>query len=703
VLVLAGPGSGKTRVLSHRIAWLIQAHGVPPSRIMAMTFTNRAAREMQNRIEGLLSGSLQGIRLGTFHALCARILRREAGSHLPITNDYVIFDTSDQRALIHSVLADDLGLDEKRYRPLQMLGRISQAKNDLLTPETFRPADYLDEITRRAYRIYQERLAANNAVDFDDLLMHTALLFQQHREVLARYQHSTDYILVDEFQDTNGAQYTLLKLLAGEPGNLYCVGDEDQSIYRWRGADYRNMTRFREDYPNLYVALLEQNYRSTQIILDAAQSVINRNVQRTPKQLFTEREGGPRIAIYEAHNEQYEAQFVVDTIAELVARREVEPGECAVMYRTNAQSRVLEDAFVRANLPYRLVGATRFYSRREIKDILAYLRVIHNPADKISLLRIVNTPPRGIGAKTIDSLQAWADSSGKPMGELLLNLADEPDGGPLSGRVRGVLVDFASRLAAWRQMKDKFPVAELLKIVLDETRYIEALDDGTPQGAERQENVLELLNVAAEFEALPLSTFLEEVALVSDVDGYDEHANAPSLLTLHAAKGLEFETVFIVGLEEGMLPHERSRDDPEEMAEERRLMYVGMTRARRYLFLVYTFRRAMWGESNLNMRSRFIDDIPEELTVPAYGAGMSSMVHITHPGRPPRVTIQTAAGEGQPMPYRAGQHVMHPRFGEGIIIECRPSGNDMEVSIAFVEGGLKRLLVSFANLTLLDG
>jgi DNA helicase-2/ATP-dependent DNA helicase PcrA len=700
VLVLAGPGSGKTRVLTHRIAWLVQERGVPPWRILAMTFTNKAAREMRQRVEALLGMNLKGARLGTFHAVCARILREQA-EHLPFTRDYVIFDTSDQRALIKSVVVDDLRLDEKHYNPERILGAISQAKNDLIKPDGMRSSTYFEEIVIRAYRVYQERLLANNAVDFDDLLMHTALLFAERPEVLASYHRSIDYILVDEFQDTNSAQYALLKQLAGDRRNLFCVGDEDQSIYRWRGADYRNLARLRSDYPDLVTVLLEQNYRSTQVILDGAQAVIDRNPHRTPKHLFTSKESGPAIILYEAHDEQYEAQFVVDTIASLTALGEAEPGQCAVMYRTNAQSRVIEDAFVRANLPYRLVGATRFYARREIKDVIAYLRLIHNPEDTVSLMRAINTPPRGIGDKTLETLGVWARQSGLSLYGALMQLLADPESGPFQGRARSALTSFAQLLDGWRQVHEDLSIGDLLKLVLDETGYLEHANDGTPQGEDREDNIRELVNLTAEYEELPLSTFLEEVALVSDVDGLDESVNAPSLMTLHSAKGLEFDVVFLVGLEEGILPHQRSFDDPEEMAEERRLMYVGMTRARKQLYLVYTFRRTVWGQSELNIRSRFIDDIPAELQATGVGIGGSGFAKPPsgRAARPPRLADRVTA----PIPqFRAGQHVLHPRFGEGIVIESRPSGADEEVSIAFDTAGLKRLLASYANLTVLD-
>jgi len=697
VLVLAGPGSGKTRVLAHRIAWLVRECNVPAWRIVAMTFTNKAAREMRQRVEKLLGENVQGIRLGTFHAICARILREQA-DRLPISRDYVIFDTSDQRALMRSVIADDLGLDEGRYPPERILAAVSQAKNDLITPQEYRPNTYFEEIVKRAYQVYQERLIANNAVDFDDLLMHTALLFAQHPEVLSAYHRSIDHILVDEFQDTNSAQYMLLKQLAEARRNLFCVGDEDQSIYRWRGADYRNLARLRADYPDLLTVLLEQNYRSTQVILDAAQAVIAKNPYRTPKRLFTTRQGGPAITIYEAHDEQYEAQFVVDTIASLVAQGEVEPRECAVMYRTNAQSRALEEAFLRANLPYRLLGATRFYARREIKDVIAYLRLIHNPEDTISLRRVINMPPRGIGEKTLEGLETWARREGLSPYEALKRLNEDVRGSPLEGRALRALVGFARLLEGWRQASSQLSVGALLKRVLEETGYLDYISDGTPQGEERVANVRELVNLTAEYETLPLTTFLEEVALVSDVDGLDESVNAPSLMTLHTAKGLEFEVVFLVGLVEGLLPHQQSFDDPEEMAEERRLMYVGMTRARKRLYLVYTFRRLIWGESTLTLRSRFIDDIPAELLVS--GVGLTEGARVRSPLR--RSAQPPGIKPPPQQPLWSGQRVTHPQFGSGIVIDVRPSGDDEEVHVAFDKAGVKRLLRSYADLKPLD-
>jgi DNA helicase-2/ATP-dependent DNA helicase PcrA len=702
VLVLAGPGSGKTRVLTHRVAWLIQERGFQPWQVMAVTFTNKAAREMRSRVERLLGGSLQGLNLGTFHAVCARILRREADSYLPFTRDYVIYDTDDQLALIKSVIIDDLRLDTKTYQAERILRRISQAKNDLVPPDQFLPASYRDEMVKRAYERYQQRLIANNALDFDDLLMWTVLLFDQHPGVLARYRRFYEHILVDEFQDTNGAQYALVRQLAGGHRHIFCVGDEDQSIYRWRGADYRNLLRLRADFPELRVILLEQNYRSTQIILDAATAVIDRNQNRTPKALFTERKGGVKISLYEAYDEKSEANFVVETIAALVAGGQVQPGGCAVMYRTNAQSRALEEAFIRAGLPYRLVGATRFYGRREVKDVLAYLRIIHNPDDSVSLSRVINVPPRGIGDKTLTVLSSWAGQQGLSLYGALCRL-DEETGSLMQGRAMAALLRFRRMLDGWRQVRDQMPPADLLKLVLDETGYQDFINDGTEEGEDRWANVLELLNVAAEYGQLSLADFLGEVSLVSEVDNLPEEVSAPSLLTLHAAKGLEFDAVFITGLEEGILPHDRSKDDPEALAEERRLMYVGMTRAKQYLFLIHAFRRMGWGGSEVGLRSRFIDDIPPHLLTVGGAGGVSSVYH--------RVTTWASKvpwGSGpqyapdQGTVLKVGQRVLHPKFGEGIVVECRSSGDDQEVSVQFEGAGLRRLLASFANLTVLE-
>jgi len=701
-LVLAGPGSGKTRVLTHRVAWLIQAQEVVPHRIMAVTFTNKAAREMRHRIEELLGGRLRGLEIGTFHAICARILRREA-DFIPLGPDYVIYDTPDQLSLVKQALAD-LNMDDKRFPPTRMHNMISRAKNELIEPELYRSESYFAEAAGRVYERYMELLVANNAADFDDLLMRTALLLAENAAVRERYQRRYDHVLVDEFQDTNMAQYSLLRDLGSGHRNVFCVGDPDQSIYGWRGADYRNVQRFEENFTGAETILLEQNYRSTQVILDVAMAVIDKAPGRKKKKLFTDREGGPNVTLYESYDERDEAQFVVETIAGLVATAEANPGDCAVMYRTNAQSRALEDAFLRAGLPYKLVGAIRFYQRREIKDLIAYLRVVYNPNDSVSLNRIINVPTRGIGQKTLGNLKIWAEKRSGTLWEALDALARGEDS-PFTGRALNALRGFAQMVRGWREVARELSVPEVLDLVIDETGFHDALDDGTEEGAERWENVVELRNVAAEYEGLNLETFLEEVALVSDVDNLPDDADAPTLLTLHSAKGLEFPLVFIVGLEEGLLPHQRSFDEPDGIDEERRLLYVGMTRAQDRLFLLYAFRRTVWGDNAISLPSRFLDDIPEELlsgnvplrserTTPAW-ADYKRAITWESDAAPPQKAAQTTT-------YRPGQRVSHAKFGEGVVIESRVTAGEEEVSVAFEESGLKRLIASMAPMQILD-
>jgi DNA helicase-2/ATP-dependent DNA helicase PcrA len=525
VLVLAGPGSGKTRVLTYRVAYLVKECGVAPYNVMAVTFTNKAAQEMMGRLHHLLGQRLRRLTIGTFHAICSRILRREA-RHLDVSSDFVIYDRSDQLGLVRQALTD-LNLDDKMYRPQAVLGTISKAKNELIAPEAFAPQTYWQEVAGRVYTRYQELLLANNAQDFDDLLMNAVHLFTQHQDVLAKYQRRYLHILVDEFQDTNTAQYALVKRLAGENGNLFAVGDEDQSIYAFRGADFRNVHRFRRDYPDTRLILLEQNYRSPQTILDVAKAVISHNIHRTPKALRTEKGRGLPIVVHEAYNEQEEAQYVVDQIAFLVAEGTCRPGDCAIMYRTNAQSRVLEDAFVRAGLPYKLVGATRFYARREIKDVLAYLRLVHNPHDSVSLDRIINVPSRGIGPKTRSALESWADDLKVRVYTALqmLREEDEEAAASLPTYACNVLTDFAELLAELIAAREKLNVLELLDLILEKSGYSDYIRDGTEEGEDRWNNILELRTVAREYLDLPpetsLTTFLEEVALVSDVDDFD--------------------------------------------------------------------------------------------------------------------------------------------------------------------------------------
>ncbi|HIP87759.1 MAG TPA: DNA helicase UvrD [Anaerolineales bacterium] len=684
VLVLAGPGSGKTRVLTHRVAWLVLERAVPPHRIMAVTFTNKAAREMRRRLEDLLGHGRTGVlTLGTFHALCARILRRE-GPAIGIPRDYVIFDADDQRAIVRRVLRD-LNIDDKQYRPAAVHAAISRAKNEMIPPEAYLPDSYFGEIVRRVYEQYQQRLRAGNGLDFDDLLMETVRLFREHPEVLARYQERYHHILVDEFQDTNMAQYILLRQLAARHRNLFVVADEDQSIYRWRGADYRNIVRLREDYPDLATYLLEQNYRSTQTILDVAHAVIRHNPGRTEKRLFTHRGRGMKVIVHEAYGPKDEAQFVVDTIAELVLRGEARPGDCAVMYRTNAQSRALEDAFIRAGLPYRLVGATRFYARREIKDLIAFLRVVHNLADSASLSRIIGVPPRGIGKRTMVALEEAARARGAPLWWAVEAAATGSEEVPIAGRARAAVAAFHQMVQGWIEARESLTVLQLMDRVIAETGYEAYLRDGTEEGEDRWNNVQELRSVAAEYADLPLGDFLADVALVSDVDNLPEEVDAPTLLTLHSAKGLEFPVVFITGLEDGLLPHSRSWEDPESLAEERRLLYVGITRAKNRLYLTYAFRRARYGAYEPNVPSRFLEEIPAHLL-----EGVRVRTRPEAEGIPPEVVPVAAAPR-----FAAGDRVVHRVFGEGVVLESRPDGDDEQVTVEFEGVGLKRVMGSY--------
>jgi DNA helicase-2/ATP-dependent DNA helicase PcrA len=763
VLVLAGPGSGKTRVLAHRVAYLLRAAGVGPRAIMAVTFTNKAAEEMRERINRLLGESVpvstgwRGLTIGTFHSICARILRQEAAVS-GLSPNYVIYDDGEQLTAVKQTLRD-LKLDDKLYRPEAMRAAISKAKNELVKPAEFQADTYWAEVARRVYTHYEEIMAANASLDFDDLLCRTVYLFRDAPEVLRHYQERYQYILVDEFQDTNTAQYELVRLLASKHRNLFGVGDEDQSIYGWRGADYRNVMRFREDFPGAKVVLLEQNYRSTQTILDTANAIIARNVYRTPKMLRTNRGRGLNIVTYEAYDETDEAAYVASTIQKLVSRGDARLADCAVMYRTNAQSRPIEDAFVAAGMPYRLVGGTRFYQRKEIKDALAYLRLTHNPADNVSLSRIINTPPRNIGEKTVSNLATWSSELGLPMTAGLALIAGDlnspllaadvaarfskpPERSftsaqdkPFGGGAQRSLGAFYKMLLGWVNAKADLTVAALLDKVTSESGYAIWLRDGTEEGEERWENLQELRSVATHYDdflpELRLTAFLEEVALVSDQDELIEEKDRVTLLTLHSAKGLEFSAVFITGLEENIFPHSRSFEDLAGMEEERRLMYVGVTRAKDRLYLVRAFRRTLYGRSEVNEPSRFLRDVPaaakgvEQESRRAgeqrragergsrgereqgragergragagesgkAGAGGSDTREAT--SHAPRTTLHVP----RTAQFQPGDRVDHGLFGAGIVLKSELTANDEEVTVAFPGKGTKTLLASFARL-----
>jgi len=708
VLVLAGPGSGKTRVLTQRIAFLVQGLGVRPQNILAVTFTNKAAREMEARLVRLLQENLKGIWLGTFHANCARILRREA-DYADFSTNFVIMDADDQLAIVKRSIKD-LDLDEKSFKATGIHAAISAAKNNLITAEDYPTVSYRDAVVKRIYQRYQELLRSSNAVDFDDLLLETVRLLVDNPPLREKYARRFEHVLVDEFQDTNLVQYELLKLLGSHHGNIFVVGDEDQSIYRWRGADYRNVLRFEEDFKSSQKILLEQNYRSTQTVLDAARAVIDRNPFRTPKHLFSDHGKGERIVLYEAADDHAEAAYVVDAIRLQLASGRAKGGDFAVMYRTNAQSRLLEEAFLRAGMPYRLVGAQRFYGRREVKDIIAFLRLVYNPEDEISLLRVINVPPRGIGEKTVIAMQLNARQANLSPGQLLLELGRQGDKSPnwekFSGRSALMLADFGAMLTAWRTRHEKDrSLPALFDRILVDTSYREYIDDGTEEGAERWGNVEELRKLAYDYAERGLTVFLENLALVSDQDTIpNDEATAPTLLTLHAAKGLEFSQVFIIGLDEGLLPHSRSKDDPEEMAEERRLFYVGLTRAKDRVQLVRCHQRSTFGSYEQQEPSRFLEDLPKNLVlrqglvVPGWSSSWQErpktwMVGNTSQGYSSAPIILQR--------YHPSDHVRHAVWGDGIVMDSRIQEDDETVDVFFESVGFKRLVASMANLEIM--
>lgn len=699
VLILAGPGSGKTRVIAHRVAYLIRVCQVSPRRIMAVTFTNKAAREMEARLHQLVSGSVGDLTLGTFHAIGARILRME-GRAIGIDPRFVIYDEEDRISLIKRAIKE-VGLDPKQYAPRALQQAITSAKSRLLNPEGYieRSHGYFEEIVGRVYQRYQQLLTSSSALDFDDLLMKTVQLFRQNPEVLSRYQQRYLHLMVDEFQDTNLTQYELIKQLGGRYRNVCVVGDPDQSIYSWRFADLRNILNFEKDYPEAKVVLLEQNYRSTQMILETASYLISANKQRKPKELWTDNTSGELTTVVETYTEQEEAQFVVNEIERLVAQGEVGRSDCAVMYRTNAQSRALEEAFTRYGVPYKLVAGTRFYERREIKDLIAYLRLIQNPYDSVSLQRIINVSQRGIGQTSLSQLSNWARSMGVPEYRAL-QLVAEPEGGqspPFNPRTVRAMVGFLKLMEGFISRSRELNLVDLLDQVIEGCSYKDYIMGGQ-NGEERWENVLELRTVAEQYRDLEppqgLAAFLEGVTLVWDVDGLDETVDAVTLITLHQAKGLEFPVVFIVGMEDGILPHFKSMDDPEKMEEERRLCYVGITRAKQRVYLVRAFRRSLMGSSAANRPSRFLSDIPSHLITGGalwQGEESSAATAMYSWDRVSAPSLVVPA-------LKAGDRVHHGQFGDGVVVSRQPVKDDEEVVVAFDAAGIKRLLLSYANL-----
>ena len=704
LLIMAGAGSGKTRVLTHRIAYLMAEKHVAPWNILAITFTNKAAREMKERVQALLGGAAEEVWISTFHSMCVRILRRDI-DRIGINRNFSILDTTDQLSVIKNILKEK-NIDPKKFEPRTILGAISSAKNELLTPEKFakRASSYYEKIVSDVYEEYQQRLLRNHSLDFDDLIMTTIQLFERVPEVLEYYQYKFQYIHIDEYQDTNHAQYMLVKMLAARFQNICVVGDADQSIYRWRGADIQNILSFERDYPNAKVILLEQNYRSTKRILQAANEVIENNINRKPKRLWTENPEGKKIVYYEAMNEADEAQFVAGKIKEYVDGGKRRYSDFAILYRTNAQSRIIEEVFLKSNIPYQIVGGLKFYDRKEIKDILAYLRVIANPNDDISLLRIINVPKRGVGASSLDKIVRYASENELSIFEALAEL--EHIG--LSARIAASLLEFRRQLEQWAQLQEYVSVTELVEEVLDKSGYREMLKaENTLEAQSRLENIDEFLSVTKHFENVSedksLIAFLTDLALISDIDQLNE-ANGNSedsvvLMTLHSAKGLEFPVVFLIGMEEGIFPHNRSLDDEDEMEEERRLAYVGITRAEEELFLTSAQMRTLFGNIHVNPVSRFIREIPEELmeminrrTLHA-AASQAKQTGF-------RTTMALGSAGGGTTVWKVGDKADHKKWGIGTVVSVRGEGEDQELDIAFPSPiGIKRLLAKFAPIT----
>ncbi|REE84545.1 ATP-dependent DNA helicase PcrA [Paenibacillus taihuensis] len=766
LLIMAGAGSGKTRVLTHRIAYLIEKKRVAPWSILAITFTNKAAREMQQRVSALIGNAGHDIWVSTFHSMCVRILRKDA-SRIGFSNNFSILDSADQLSVIRNCMKD-LNIDTKKFEPKSVQAALGGAKNELITPEQFelKIGDYFDGIVAKVYAQYQKRLKSNNSLDFDDLIMKTIELFKEVPDVLAFYQNKFRYIHVDEYQDTNRAQYMLCKMLADKHHNICVVGDSDQSIYRWRGADITNILNFEEDYPEAKTIMLEQNYRSTSNILNAANAVIKLNSSRKDKKLWTDQGEGDAITVYQADTEHDEGYFVTGEIRQAVNNKGRKFGEHAILYRTNAQSRVIEETLIKSDIPYQIVGGVKFYDRKEIKDILAYLRLIANPDDDICFERIVNVPKRGIGDTTVAKLASEAALSGISIFAVL----DRIDWIDVTGRARTALVEFRDMINNVTQMVEYLSVTELTEKVLELSGYREELHrENTLESKARLENIDEFLSVTQEFENRnedkSLVSFLTDLALIADIDSMDkdesenEVKDAVVLMTMHSAKGLEFPIVFIIGMEEGVFPHSRALQDNEELEEERRLAYVGITRAEKRLYLTCARMRTLFGRTSANMPSRFLREVPDELKSEAgrggrsgsgigfgsgsrfggssgssgggsgsgFGfrggaagsagaagartggaaarpgaAGSSSGVRVSTPMDAARAASGAAgaggaAGGGD---FAAGDKVSHGKWGIGTIVSVRGTGNDKELQIAFpAPVGLKKLLASFAPIT----
>ena len=710
LLVVAGAGSGKTRVLTRRIAYLLAERNIAPFEILAITFTNKAAGEMKDRVLELVGDRAKSMWVSTFHSACVRILRKEA-SLLGYTNSFTIYDQSDSLRLI-TVVMREMNIDEKRYAPRAIASLISQAKNELLGPIDFskQANDHFKEIVAEVFNIYQKRLVNANSMDFDDLISKTVEILQLFPETKAKYRSRFRHILVDEYQDTNHAQYALIKELVGSdkegfpPAELCVVGDADQSIYAFRGANIRNILQFEADYPTAKTILLEQNYRSTQNILTAANSVISNNEGRKEKNLWSEAGSGSLINGYVAESEHDEANFVVSQISRLRELNQSMPGDTAIFYRTNAQSRVFEEVFMRAGIPYKVVGGVRFYERKEIKDFLAYLRVIVNPNDEISMKRIINTPKRGIGDRSIAQIESFARSNNLSFWQTLCEVDKNKE---ITAKSQLVLREFVQLIKSLQTLVDAKTLPSVIaQAVLEQTGMLKELKESKdPQDEVRVENLEELVAVATEYEEgefgddeeISLSGFLEGVSLVADADQIpdgEDHGGLVTLMTLHTAKGLEFKTVFLTGMEEGIFPHSRTLDDPEELQEERRLAYVGLTRARENLFITRAEYRSAWGAPNFNLASRFITEIPAKVI--EWNQAQERSTNLRNSIRR-NFTAPKATGKiSTTMILNAGDRVSHDTFGLGTVKEVNGEGDRAEATIDFGSFGDKRLLLRYA-------
>jgi DNA helicase-2/ATP-dependent DNA helicase PcrA len=703
LLIIAGAGSGKTKTLTHRVAYLIKNEGIPARNILAVTFTNKAAQEMKERIMKILypeadanfKYSLYGNSnlpvLGTFHAVCSKILRSEIEA-LGYAKTFHIVDDQDQQILLKRILKE-LEVDPQQFAPRAILAAISKAKNELMNPEQFKNQanGYYEEIVAKVYFLYQSRLKENNGLDFDDIIMFTVELFKNFPQVLEKYQNQFQYIMVDEYQDTNRAQYLLINLLASKHRNLCVVGDDWQSIYKFRGADIKNILNFEKDYAEAKVIHLEQNYRSSQVILDAAYGVISKNINRKDKNLWTEKEHGHLVTSFEAADERDEAEFVAN---EIKANNNGKFGKFVVLYRTNAQSRAIEEAFLKKSIPYRIIGGIKFYQRKEVKDVIAYLRLISNHSDMISLERSVNEPKRNIGDVTLKKWIEIARNANLNYIEAGLTPAVIGSQNKLATSKIEAIVKFCEFIKRMKEVQSRISLSDFIEKVFQESGYEKMLSAEGDDGEKRSENVHELITVAKKYDEMKedyddlLSAFLEEVALASDVDNVDQNEDAVHMMTLHSAKGLEFPTVFIVGLEEGILPHSRSLLASSEMEEERRLMYVGLTRAKEKIYLLFTRQRTLFGSTQMNSPSRFLEDIPEKLVKKNSYRESEQKIFEKLLQQNTKTKIKT------PHNFKGGERVSHEMFGDGLVI----SAVDDTIVVAFKKAGIKRLSAEYANL-----